>query len=47
VLRSTLEEMLRSNPEYSEDAFRMIFSIADADYVERWIGGIRKAGEEG
>jgi adenylate cyclase len=44
---STLEKMLRSNPEYSEDAFRMIFSIAEADYVERWLGGIRKAGWEG
>jgi adenylate cyclase len=42
--RSTLEKMLRNNPEYSEDGFKMIFSIADADYVERWLGGIRKAG---
>jgi adenylate cyclase len=42
--RSALEKMLRSNPEYSEDAFRMIYSIADADFVERWLGGIRKAG---
>jgi hypothetical protein len=39
--------MLRANPDYSEDAFRMIFSIAEADYVERWIGGIREAGWEG
>jgi adenylate cyclase len=45
--RSTLEKMLRANPDYSEDAFRMIFSIADADYVERWLAGIRKAGWEG
>jgi adenylate cyclase len=45
--RSTLEKMLRANPDYSEDGFRMIFAIADADYVERWLGGIRKAGWEG
>jgi pentatricopeptide repeat protein len=44
--RSTLKRMLRANPEYSEDAFRMIYSIADADFVERWLGGIRKAGWE-
>jgi adenylate cyclase len=44
--RSTLEKMLRSNPEYSEDAFRMIFSIADPDFLERWLGGIRKADSE-
>jgi adenylate cyclase len=44
--RSTLQKMLRSNPEYSEDAFRMIYSIADVDFVERWLGGIRKAGLE-
>ena len=44
--RSTLERMLRSNPNYSEAGFRMVFAIADADYVERWLGGIRKAGWE-
>jgi hypothetical protein len=44
--RSTLEKMLRANPDYSEDGFRMVFSIADTDYVERWVGGIRKAGWE-
>jgi adenylate cyclase len=42
--RSALDRMLRANPEYSEDAFRMIYSIADADFVERWLDGIRKAG---
>jgi adenylate cyclase len=45
--RSTLEKMLRNNPEYSEDAFRMIFSIADAAFIESWLEGIRKAGSEG
>ena len=45
--RSTLEKMLRANPDYSEDGFRMIFAIADTDYVNRWLGGIRKAGWEG
>jgi adenylate cyclase len=45
--RSTLEKMLRANPVYSEDGFRMVFAIADPDYVERWLGGIRKAGWEG
>jgi adenylate cyclase len=45
--RSTLEEMLRNNPEYSEGAFRMIFSIADAAFIESWLSGIRKAGFKG
>jgi adenylate cyclase len=45
--RSTLEKLLRANPDYSEDGFRMVFAIADADYVERWLGGIRSAGWEG
>jgi pentatricopeptide repeat protein len=45
--RSTLEKMLRANPAYSEDGFRMVFAIADTDYVERWLGGIRKAGWKG
>ena len=44
--RATLEKMLRANPAYSDDQFRLIFAIADADYVERWLGGIRKAGWE-
>jgi hypothetical protein len=44
--RLTLEKMLRSNPNYSEAGFRMVFAIADADYVERWLDGIRKAGWE-
>jgi adenylate cyclase len=44
--RSTLKRMLQSNPEYSEKGFKIVFSIADTEYVERWLGGIRRAGWE-
>ena len=45
--RLNLEKMLSSSPQFSEDGFRMIFSIADAAVIESWLGGIRKAGWEG
>jgi hypothetical protein len=45
--RSALREMLRSNPDYSEDGFKMIFSIADAAFIESWLDGVRKAGLKG
>jgi hypothetical protein len=45
--RATLEKMLRNNPEYSEEAFKMIFSIADPAFIESWLSGVRRAGWAG
>jgi hypothetical protein len=36
--------MLRRNPEFSSQTFQMIFSFADAAFIESWLDGIRKAG---
>jgi hypothetical protein len=36
--------MLRVNPEFSTDALKMIFSIADPSLVETLFDGLRMAG---
>jgi adenylate cyclase len=42
--RGALQEMQRRNPGSPSDAFRMIYSLADPDIIERWVDGLRKAG---
>jgi adenylate cyclase len=45
--KATLDRMLNANPHASAEAFRMIFSIADAAFIDSWLGGLRQAGWEG
>jgi TolB-like protein/Tfp pilus assembly protein PilF len=42
--RTAFQEMLRQQPELSVAALRQFFSFADADWFERFIDGLRKAG---
>jgi adenylate cyclase len=45
--RSAVWKMIESNPESSAEAFTMIFSVADAAFIEAWLDGLRKVGWEG
>jgi adenylate cyclase len=45
--RSAVRKMIESNPESSAEAFTMIFSVADAAFIEAWLDGLRKVGWEG
>jgi adenylate cyclase len=45
--RSVVEESLRSTPDHSIAALRLVFGTADADLLERLIDGLRKAGLPG
>jgi pentatricopeptide repeat protein len=45
--RSAFQEMLRRNPEFSPESFKMLFSIANSAFIESWLDGLRKAGWEG
>jgi adenylate cyclase len=42
--QEAFREMLRVNPEFSTDALKKIFSIADLSLVETILDGLRKAG---
>jgi adenylate cyclase len=42
--QGTVQELLRSNPEFSLTGVRLFLPAADPDFVERYLDGLRKAG---
>jgi adenylate cyclase len=44
--RSAFREVLRLQPDYSLAGVRQIFAVANDDFVERLVAGLRKAGLE-
>jgi hypothetical protein len=43
---AAVQEMLRRNPKFTADAFKMVFAFADPSFTASWLDGVRKAGLE-